>query len=76
MSLARLSADSDVYVYECVERGGGFYVCHFCTFHGSREVLVHSRRALRRHLRMHVEAGDKVPKEAFRAVSGKGRMFS
>lgn len=72
MSLARLSSESDVYVYEVARA----YVCHFCTFNASREVHVRSRRAMRRHLRTHRDAGDKVPADAFRDLAGKGRLVS
>jgi hypothetical protein len=72
MSLCRLSEDSDVYVYEADR----MYVCHFCTFNKSRWVLRYSRRAMRRHLRKHRAAGDKVPNDAFRDLAGKGRWLA
>lgn len=64
MSLCRLGPDSDVYAYEA----GRVFVCHFCTFNKCREVLRTSKRAMARHLRRHVERGERVPRDAFRGL--------
>lgn len=62
MSIARLSENSDVYVYRPDERT---YICHFCTFNASREVFLRGRVSARRHMRKHLTAGDRVPEKAF-----------
>ncbi len=61
MAYARLSRNSDVYVYE---DGCGYLCCMRCRFSETRETRTKSRREMIEHLELHRCAGEKVPEDA------------
>jgi hypothetical protein len=66
LSYARMSAESDVYVYD----SGEGLVCFACTLaEYAAEFRSDSRSQMLNHLRQHVELGHRVPRRAFARLS-------
>jgi hypothetical protein len=64
MSYARLSDESDVYVYST----GAFFACHFCG-PDSRSHFFETSADMLAHLREHMERGDRVPQRALDEIA-------
>jgi hypothetical protein len=68
MSYVRMSAESDVYVYN----SGVGLICFACTVvEGAAEFRTQLRSQMLNHLRQHVELGHRVPTKAFARLSAE-----
>jgi len=73
MAFCRWGPESDVYMYH----GGDAYYCSNCLLETGDEVCVRLPRAkaAAQHLRLHREAGHKVPPGAIEAVLADGERY-